>query len=88
MGDLKKRTKAIAYVLDARDLQNVYLYVDKTAKIGESTAALILRGEDEDIARVKLFHIDSEYRAQLVEMLDDDGIRPFDRLILEKNTKP
>ena len=33
MEDLKKRTEAIAYVIDARDLQNVYLHVDKNAKI-------------------------------------------------------
>ena len=81
---LKEETKAFGYILDARHLQNIYLYISKDADLGESAAALVLRGEDDKIAKVKLFRIGSEYRAQLVEMLDSDGIQPFDRLVPAK----
>ena len=79
---LNKGVKSLAYVIDGRDLQNIYLHVDQDAQIDTPLTALILRGEDDEIARVKIFRVASEYRAQLVEMLDSDGIQPFDRLVI------
>ena len=73
--------RSLAYVLDGRDPENIYLYVKKGVEIDTSSEALIWREEDERVARVKFFRVGTEYRAQVLKAFEDE-ILPFDRLLL------
>ncbi len=71
------------YIVDARDSEEIYVFMDRLHELEVGGQGYVFRRDDELLAVIEFIGAGSPARARLVELYDDTGLRPFDRVLLQ-----
>jgi hypothetical protein len=74
------------FILDPRDSTNILAYVDSLYPVKPGDIALVFRGDDEYIGKVRLFPDHEMVRAETVEL--SNSIQPLDKLLINYLENP
>lgn len=70
-------------VLDTRDLDNMIVYIQDVYTIGDTgKGAMVFRGNDEYIGKIRVYPIEGGHRAEVVELTEGKTIQPLDKILL------
>jgi len=71
------------YIVDARDGDEIYVFMDRLHELEIGGQGYVFRRDDELLAVIEFTGAGSPARARLVELYVDSGLRPFDRVLLQ-----
>ncbi len=71
------------YIVDARDTDEIYVFMDRLHELEVGGQGYVFRRDDELLAVIEFIGAGSPARARLVELYEDTGLRPFDRVLLQ-----
>jgi hypothetical protein len=74
------------FILDPRDSTNILAFVDGLYPVKPGAIALVFRGDEEYIAKVRLFPDRDMVRAEVMEL--SNSIQPMDKLLLNYRENP
>jgi hypothetical protein len=73
------------YVLDARDLGRIAVYLSPLfQQYTDGGAALVYRNEDETIGKIEFYQADGRSFGRLIETNAGKSLQPFDRILVIK----
>jgi hypothetical protein len=81
--ELTRDNRENGYVLDARDTDNILVFLDRVRDVPDGTLGYVFRRDDELIGIIRFHTEDNTVLASLVETSPDARIRPFDRILLQ-----
>ncbi|MCA1754572.1 MAG: hypothetical protein LC641_07745 [Spirochaeta sp.] len=71
------------YIIDARNHDEVYVFMDRLHELEIGGQGYVFRRDDELLAVIEFIGEGSPARARVVELYEDMGLRPFDRVLLQ-----
>lgn len=71
------------YIVDARDSEEVYVFMDRLHEFEVGGQGYVFRRDDELLAVIEFTGAGSPAQARIVESYEDSGLRPFDRVLLQ-----
>lgn len=81
--ELTKDNRENGYVLDARDPENILVFIDRIRDVPTGTRGYVFRRDDELIGVIEFQLREGVVSASLVQSRPDMEIRPFDRILLQ-----
>jgi hypothetical protein len=73
------------YVIDARNTNDILLYMNKIYSVKEGDTALIIRSENEYVAKIQFLMKPEGLRAKALEINASNSIQPFDKVLINLN---
>lgn len=83
LSQLSRDRRENGFILDARSTRDILIYIDPVYQFKDGTEALVFRNDLEYIARIRLYNEREGARAELVELIDTNRIRSFDKILLD-----
>ncbi len=83
MESLTSDNRENGYIIDARDQDEVYVFMDRLHELEIGGQGYVFRRDDELLAVIEFIGEGSPARARVVELYEAKGLRPFDRVLLQ-----
>ncbi len=76
------------YIIDPRKSSDIFIHMNKVYKLTDGESAVVFRTDDEYIGMIKIYKKESNgFRAKLVSRMKGKMVKPFDKILLEKNVE-
>ena len=85
LGHLTRINAENGYILDPRNPQQISIFIDPAFEINEGDNGIIFRKDDQFIAAIRFVKINDKMKAELVNLISDKNIQPFDKILINKS---
>ncbi len=83
LDELTRLNGETGYIIDPRNPESIVVHIASVRSVREGALGYVFRRDDEFIGSVRFFRRDGRMVARMVETLEDQEIRAFDKILIE-----